>query len=415
MRSNHAMSRFKPPIHDLLGLSLVKLSLPLAMRHQRLTVSPSKGCLEQLHRLRGQHVAIFANHSDRHDPMVVFALSQVAGEEFNYMAARELFDMNFGFRGWVLQRCGCYSVIRGETDRDSIDMTRKLLIAGKRKLVMFPEGDVSGTDSRIQKVKRGPVRVAFEAQQALLERNNRCPVYILPMAIQYDVGPDAAAKLSKALVGLERELQLPYESLNLEQRINRVTSTLLQHLQNYYNVVSWESGDFDTRLKHICRQIITRFADYAGTALDTTASEAAMLHELRGKLSSRSSDIESDCAYCRRLAAKSKERKALTASDLNRVQRLLILSNTLRQQYSLEMAWKVVDRLEKEILGEVSRKSERCARIASAEPISLLDHMQMYEQNAEAATSLVADLAQEAMNAALTRMKTNFAPRIMAA
>src|SRR5581483_3921566 len=98
---------------------------------EKLEVRLSARCLDWLYKLRGTHCVLMVNHSDREDPTVTFEISRQAKENFIYLAARELFDENLGFRGWVMQRCGAYSVIRGKTaDSTSAKATIHLITDG---------------------------------------------------------------------------------------------------------------------------------------------------------------------------------------------------------------------------------------------------------------------------------------------
>ena len=82
---------------------------------------------------------LMPSHSGGFEPYVIVHLSRMLQREFYYLAAMEAFEQS-PFIGWIMQRMGCYSIIRGTADRPSFQMTRRLLAAGDRPLVIFPEG-----------------------------------------------------------------------------------------------------------------------------------------------------------------------------------------------------------------------------------------------------------------------------------
>ena len=94
-------------------------------------VMPVEGALQRFHAADGMRAMICPNHSNRHDPQVMFALSRYAGEDFNFVAAREVFDWDQGMNGWWLQHLGCYSVVRGASDRESFKTSKRILVEGK--------------------------------------------------------------------------------------------------------------------------------------------------------------------------------------------------------------------------------------------------------------------------------------------
>ncbi|MBP9090702.1 hypothetical protein KBI23_06695 [bacterium] len=58
--------------------------------------------------------------------------------------------------------------------------------------------------------------------------------------------------------------------------------------------------------------------------------------------------------------------------DLDRVQNLLILLSTLQQQpTTLDVLWRVIDRMEQLIIGSTTAKGNRTAWIEAGQPISL--------------------------------------------
>lgn len=109
------MLDFKPPRDTPPLIWLVKLLLPL---HLEVGLKGTKveilgDGLERFKNLTGKRTVICPNHSNRNDPDIMFTLAKQSGEEFNFLAAPEVFDWEGGWNGWRLQHLGCYSVVRG--------------------------------------------------------------------------------------------------------------------------------------------------------------------------------------------------------------------------------------------------------------------------------------------------------------
>ena len=88
------------------------------------------------------------------------------------------------------------------------------------------------------------------------------------------------------------------------------------------------------------------------------------------------------------------------------MEQLLILAHTLQQyEFSIEEAWRVVDRLELEIIGKTSRKGHRIARMEAAPPLSLMEFQLTFDHDPEKAVHLVDQQARVAMYSALQQAK----------
>src|SRR5581483_5323170 len=164
------MNNLIPPKENPAVTAAAKLALPLFLRWQKLQVIPSSDAIKTIRRLHGQQCVLLLNHPDRFDPVIAFALSKLTGEDFYYLSARELFDKKLA--GWFLQNCGAYSVIRGfPEDAASKELTIQLMMEGSRKLIEFPEGDVTGNDDHIFPLKQDGLRNMLEAQRRLIAQN----------------------------------------------------------------------------------------------------------------------------------------------------------------------------------------------------------------------------------------------------
>ena len=366
-------SDFIQPTTNPLILSLVKAMVPIALKLEKLEVRPSEHCLEVVKSTRGSPVILAVNHIDRCDPSVVASLSLKCQEDFYYLAARELFDENLGLRGWLMQNSGVYSVIRGTPeDKESKAETISLITEGKQKLVMFPEGDVTGRDDILQPFKRDGIGNMLEAQKICLEQEPSRIVQVIPLAIYYEVSENAIPQLKHCLSRQEDFLGLSSWNGPIEARVQRILFSMLRHLEQHYGKTS-ETKGADQRISELSLFITTTIANITGSQNYDQSSINTFLYSVRGKLQ-RLIDNKTDSPICFDNVLRKENINSFQTAihDLDRVQHLLILLSTLQQQpTTLDVLWRIIDRMEQLIIGSTTAKGNRTAYIEAGKPISL--------------------------------------------
>lgn len=364
-----------PPVENRYVTGFTRLILPAILSAHNLEVRASASCVESLRRLDGSSTVVLLNHTDRFDPLCVFALSKFSGEDFHYLSSREQFDGALGLKQWCMQRCGAYSVLRGQPeDIASKEMTISLIVEGRKKLIMFPEGDVTGRDDAILPLKEDGIKNMLAAQSRISQSGNPRSVYLLPMAIYYDVSSDAVPALNATLDKIERSLQLPVMEDAFEPRITRVVATMLDDLAVHYGVQP-RGATLDQKLIDFCSRVASLIAYSIGIKIEPTNDPMVVLHSVRGNVWRMINvDVDQTNKYETKLLGESKKRGQAFIKDLDRLEQLFILAHALQQyEFSLELAWRVIDRLELEITGRSSNKGHRIARIEAAPEISLLE------------------------------------------
>lgn len=402
------MANFIRPEHDPILIACAKLLLPLALRNAGLEVGSVGNSLSTLYRLRHSHCVILVNHSDRYDPLAVFAFSKLSKQDFYYLAARELFDECFGVRGLIMRRCGAYSVIRGEpADVDSSEVTVSLIAEGDKRLVTFPEGDVTGRDDLILPLKKDGIHNLFRAQQRLLRKGN-LPLFLVPLAIHYRVRANDIALLGSNLRTLEPYLDLPPSSGTPQNGIETALDSMTQQLAALYGHTS-QQLDLPTRLRRLCRHITRIVSEFNGVEVDCTLSETAQLYSLRGALQRRIATKQL-CTrhetYTERLSRQSVQSAQESLPHLNRAQDLLIMASTLEQtSFTNEVAWRLIDRLQLEVIGRAGKKGTRTINYEAAAPINLMPLWREYECDPEEAVERTEALIRGNLQSALQTAK----------
>jgi len=412
-------------------------TVPFFLRRNQLEVRVSKDCLKEFERLKKSSAVLLFNHSDRFDPLAVAALSRFAKEDFGYIASREQFDAFNGLQGWLMRRCGAYSVLRGEPeDKLSKEATINYISDSKRKLVEFPEGDVTGRDDVVLPLKQDGIRNILEAQQRLLKSGEEQPVYLLPVAIYYEVQKDGVKAMEKCLSRLEKRFGMVRSDLSISLRVQRLVDALIFNLEEVYAIKSI-GARLDQRLLSICVQVAASIAKVNGLPvaqskeLDNSlvekvlnhskpehAAEEVMvyLHSVRNQLwrsltqdRMASSDSEHR-SYESKLRRDLIERKQTLFRELDKLEQLLILAHSVQQEVStLNHAWRVIDRLEQEITGKTTLKGHRIAYIESGSTLNLLQFMPAYRGSEDGAIAMVDESVRRKILGVLNQMKAEHA------
>lgn len=174
--------------------------------------------LEKFRELRGKRAILCPNHSHAHDPFMLWLLSMYIGEDFRYIAAREIFEWWHGLFGWLLQRGGAYSVSRDGIDRNSLLTTQEIIVKGKNKLVAFPECEISNRYDRLLPVEEGFTSLLLRSMVQVQGKDPGAPVYVVPISLKYLFNQDISKVLNNALVRIENTLGIIDRSGSLEKR-----------------------------------------------------------------------------------------------------------------------------------------------------------------------------------------------------
>ncbi|MBY0549462.1 MAG: 1-acyl-sn-glycerol-3-phosphate acyltransferase [Candidatus Obscuribacterales bacterium] len=399
------MSNFISPKPNSQFIAFTKFVVSIVMQIEKLDVRPTARCVTTLRKLAGANAVVLMNHSDRLDPVTAYALSKHSGDEFLYLAAREQFNKH---NRWCMRRAGAYSVIRGEEeDLESKEATICLITDNRRKLLMFPEGDVTGRDDEIRPLKEDGLTNIFEAQGRLLLHQEQKSVFILPVVANYEVLDDAIQPLLDTLIMLETKLGLTRFSFSLESRLMRVIAAFLDQIENHYGI----DGGIDlapaTRLLRLVKTVALKVAHYNGLDVDDAQSESSILHSVRGcieRLLQSEPSLESEFGEHLDKQARAQARASLTALDL--MQQLLIISSTLQQRYfTLESAWRLIDRLEGILTNKTSAKGHRLASIDCGQPIELITLWPSFTRDPDKAVHILDRQVRTAMVDALCQLQ----------
>jgi len=392
---------FRPPKDTPALIALVKLLLPVIMKftlHEARVEVVGDG-LARFQALAGLRTIICPNHSNHNDPEIMFAFSKLAGEDFNFLAAREIFDRDHGWRGFWLQHLGCYSVVRGAIDRESFKMTKTLVQENRKKLVIFPEGEVTRQNDKLLHLESGVAQMAFWAVDEMVKRKRAEPVFILPLALKYTYSADIRDELERSLYKLEARLGLPGRlQTPMYTRLRAVSEAILSLLEREYSFKAAPEASMNDRIVGLRLAILKRIADFLNIKLPPGAEQLEYVRILRNALDDQIyNGDEAGSAYERKLQEERTAKIKGFYRDLDRVTNFIaIYDGYLRDRLTQERFAEVLDRFEIEVFGSTTVKGPRHIYIDVGRPLDLLPVYPEYRSNKRAALSRVTgDVSQQ--------------------
>lgn len=228
---------FVPPYHGRIWPAILQRLIRRQLKREYGIKSLQ---FENLDRLRdslsaGHSVLLAPNHCRPTDPAIVSELCRQVGVVPFTMASWHIF-MQSKWQRFLLRRLGAFSVYREGLDRQSLQAAIEILQAGKRPLVIFPEGVITRTNDRLIAMMEG---VSFVARSAAKKRSadNRGSatnksssgkVVVHPVAIRYHFHGDIDEAVHQTLDEIEQRLSWqPRRDVDIRDRIRRVGETLL--------------------------------------------------------------------------------------------------------------------------------------------------------------------------------------------
>jgi hypothetical protein len=365
-------------------ISLAKLFLPavLKVKHGDLRMEIVGKGVDRFNTLKGKRVIICPNHPSFDDTDILFAFSRLVGENLNFLTAWELFHGPGGYHKW-LQYLGCFSIVRGAPDYASFKATRDLLVEGKRKIVIFPEGEISHENDFLLPLKPGAVQIAFSAMERLEHMGSDEPVFILPLALKYVYRCDIHAVLDQAIGKLERELELPTnDQESLYERIRHVGLSVLAGLEYEYNCKPADTCSLNERIAALRATILREVASslqvelpQGGTHLEWAHYLQSVVYDLRY---GEDSEGEEKIKY---LSDERAQQLRSLSRDLHRVVNFIaIYEDYIRDPATQEKIAEVVGLFEQELFGSPSLKGPRSVLIDIGVPINIAELYPAYKR-----------------------------------
>ncbi len=379
---------------------------------------------ESVARLRpylDDRLMLVPNHPTLEDPYVAFALSKQFKKPFRYVAAREIFDCMKSFQGWVLQRCGAYSLIRGKVDRESFSMTRKILANNIAPLVIFIEGEVSHGNETLLPFETGVLHLAFKACEETLKKNPSLttppPFRVVPIALSYHCHSGTQHTITEAVKNLEEALSIhppkdePFSFEAIYARLHHIGVEVIGIQEQYLNLPSESTMALDERIRLVKEKMLKKMEQFLEITPSPEESYLSRIRTVRNTVDSilqtYGDDDHSMSAYQHRIHDNLERVFQEFYEELAR----LVTFLTFKEGFVLEGGFERTDdrilellrRLEKEVFGGVKTQHPRTALISAGEPILISDLLDTYKAGKEQKKQVVADIANQ-LEADLMRM-----------
>ncbi len=388
---------FRPPEPNTLLIAMGKMILPFYCRFvSNLSFQFKQSANQPLKKLRNKRTIIMLNHADRHDPVVVVALAKEINETVFCLAAREVFDWNHGFLGWLLQKFGVYSVNRGVADVESIRTTKEILKKTDSKLIVFPEAEITGDDNKVHSINNGLVHIILDVQEDIDESKNTDSVWVLPTGVHYSLQTSFETSIVPILKKIERHLKIENQNIsNIDSRIAVATEKLLDELANRFEFRRPAQLPQDKQVNALAVHICQRVTQLTATDLSSKETAEAMLYALRNEIIVLLSEKNSD-----------REEIEEGSEELEHVERLLIFERILNTDATSPMrVCRILDFLEIEALGHISSKGHQKVSIYFGDPIDVKNYLVEYKASKREAIDALTDKIQESLQAALNNSK----------
>lgn len=219
---------FLPPRLDGRVLALARLVLPLWLsRHSRireLTVRHGERLVSAMHAFEaGESRLLLAfRHPSTSDPLCLAALLwrelPRQGRRLGVPMRRTphsffLYDRGIPLWagapvGWLLQRLGGSSILRGKLDTAGLRSARELLLHGRHPFAAAPEGTTNGHNEVVSPLEPGIAQLAFWTAEDLRKAGRTETMTVLPIGLQYAWSVPIWDAIEQLLSRLERDAGL---------------------------------------------------------------------------------------------------------------------------------------------------------------------------------------------------------------
>ena len=323
--------------------------------------------LDRLEALRGQRAVLTPNHPTRMDPIVMFELSRQLGEPFNYLASRETFSLPFF--GMVFQKCGAYSVKRGAVDRQSIKTTRKILVKGERKIVMFPEGLVYGQNDSLMPFHEGVFKFGYWALQDMKKAGMEEPLYYVPIGIRYEYTKSMEREIESAMTQLEEYLKIENPDEDSYERLRNIGALVVAGYEAAYGVTPDKDATLDERVQYMKNLWVERAAKSLGISDDTSRPLGDRIRLIINTLDSITVTNEDASEFEKKTVQRRQRETEPLYKDLERASRFLATgANYVSEERTDQRFLEVISLIEEELFGYSPVRGPRRAIVKIGTP-----------------------------------------------
>jgi hypothetical protein len=359
--------------------------------------------LDRLKDLRTNRAVLLPNHPTDRDSAIMFHLSKLLGERFYYLAARELFDI--APVAWLLQRCGVYSVMRGANDRKSFKTTVQILVEGRRKLVIFPEGLTCWQNDTVMPFHEGVPLFGFWAHETLRRSGSDGPIYLVPVAIKYIFARDMRRQIERSLSRLERKLGLSSVKETSYARLRNIGEAVLASAEREYGVRPKDVSDFNGRIQRIKDLLVERIATNLGVSFKPDQTLPVRIRKLVNTLNEIVHHEPEGPEYQLELHRERRAEVEHLYSDLSRVLHFVATyDGYVKETMTAERFLDVIGQLEREVFGKRTARGPCSVHIRVGEPVDLARHYEDYQTDRKGALTRITSTLEQRVKEMLAEL-----------
>jgi len=361
---------FRPPKYSRIWAPLIyRISeiFYLRRQHKVVEVNVLSGGQMLLEKIKaGDSVLITPNHSDHADPHVLLYINRKYRIPIHFMAARETFEVNYGFNGKVVQRAGVFSIDREGIDLKAIKEAMRIVYEGKYPLVMFPEGEIYHVNEQLTPLNEGAATIMLKTAKRLRKDKQDRGCYIIPTAMRYTYLDDISTTFAEAMDRLEHHLHwTPQQNLDIVKRIYKFGEAFLSLKEKEF-LNTELTGDIPDRSNQFRETLISEMEE-AYFPKKREGNHPERIRKIRGKIRSillgeeRPSSEEIDNLY----------------NNLDRLYFAIQLysypGQYVRDNPSDNRIAETILKFEEDIYGEYRIKGTRKSEVTFCKPINLYD------------------------------------------
>jgi hypothetical protein len=341
--------------------------------------------LHKLNALREKRAILCPNHASHDDPFMMFGLSAILGEHFAYLTAREIFKIHPSPSAVWLQFLGCYSVVRAAPDIESFKAGLDLILRNERKLVIFPEGEVTHQNLHLTELQNGPEQLAISTATTLRNSGKSEPVRIVPVGLLYRYQTSISYLVNLILLGLERELlSSPPICMCTPHRLRSCFIGLLKRKLECRELGPSEGLELEGLRDRLIKSTLENVAVAEDSCVNPRLRPVENIHRLKNFLDEK--------RFSTRLPRVTSKDKQLYNSLKSITNLFAIGEHSFDHSVTQEEAGELLYVLEQEVYKRVSINTERVCQIAVGEPIDAAKFSIMYETDK---ASAIRDCKQE--------------------
>lgn len=247
-----------------------------------------------LRSLRRGRLLYMSNHPTFVEPPIAYHVANVMGTRFRYMASRTIFNWYGGVLGEIIKRVGAFSVLAGAADREAIKAARQVLGRPDGKLVIYPEGMMTGVNDDLIPFQPGAVQIGFWGLEDARKRDPQAGLPVLPAFVKYIMSGNAdrhRRDIERGIRRIEDELSdrfgpdvrsgfVESRAKGLLRRFLTVGRVLLEQGERMYRISVASRTDYEYRMGRVRHAALEEGARIMGIELDSKTDAITRIREL---------------------------------------------------------------------------------------------------------------------------------------